>query len=99
MQAEQPELDVIEREAPSQPYAAFLRSREWSEIRQLVLQRAGGLCEACRKREPVIVHHLTYRYGFKPPLWCLKALCRVCHSRFKKGLRRDPWMGKSGYDN
>jgi 5-methylcytosine-specific restriction endonuclease McrA len=99
MQAEQPELDVIEREAPPQSYQAFLHSKAWAEIRHRVLERAGGICEACLVKPAVIVHHLTYRYGLKPPMWCLRACCPSCHSRFKKGFRRDPWMGKSGYDN
>lgn len=31
-------------------YSAYLASREWAEIRKLVIARAVGICEWCRKR-------------------------------------------------
>jgi hypothetical protein len=42
MQAEEPELDVIEREAPPSSYHAFLNSKAWRELKALVIKRAGG---------------------------------------------------------
>jgi 5-methylcytosine-specific restriction endonuclease McrA len=96
-------MEVIEREAPPQRYSSFLQSKEWAEIRHRVLERAGHVCEACGWRPAIIVHHLTMRYGFKPPLWCLKAVCRHCHARFRERFqsgdrraRRDDWLGKAG---
>jgi hypothetical protein len=95
MQAEaQQEFDVVE-EIPDQSYEAFLHSKAWAEIRHRVLERAGHVCEACGRRPAIIVHHLTMRYGFKPPLWCLKAVCRHCLARFRPGIRKDDWKERS----
>jgi 5-methylcytosine-specific restriction endonuclease McrA len=91
-QAEELELDVIEREAqPQTRYSSFLQSREWKEITLRVIKRAGGVCEACGVREAKCVHHTTRVFGRKPPLWTLKAVCSSCHARFRPGARRDDW--------
>jgi 5-methylcytosine-specific restriction protein A len=103
MQAEEQQavLEQIERETPQLgDYERWLRSKEWKELRLRVLKRDNYVCQACRSEDPqhraTTAHHLTMRYGFAPPLWCLVAVCASCHSRFRIGRRRDPWMGKSG---
>jgi hypothetical protein len=63
----QEEFEVVE-EIPDRSYQSFLHSKEWAEIRRRVIERAGHVCEACGRAEAVIAHHLTMRYGFKPPL-------------------------------
>jgi 5-methylcytosine-specific restriction endonuclease McrA len=104
MQAQevQPEFEVVE-EIPDQSYQSFLASKEWALIRRRVLERDRGLCQACLRRPGNIVHHLTMRYGFRPPMWCLRTVCRPCHARFAKRFagnnhraRRDDWLGKNG---
>ena len=69
-------------------YNAFLLTDEWKQIRLRVLSRSGPLCESCRVARPVQVHHLTYDYGFAPPLFCLVAVCVACHDRITEMDRK-----------
>ena len=62
-------------------YSAYLATPEWAKRRQLVLQRAQGLCEGCRSATPIHVHHLTYEHAGDELLYELVALCRRCHQR------------------
>jgi hypothetical protein len=59
----------------------YLNSEAWAEKRELVIQRAGGICEGCRSRKARIVHHLTYDHVGNELLFELVALCRSCHDR------------------
>jgi hypothetical protein len=59
----------------------FLRSPEWREMRQRVLNRAGNRCEACLTAPARDVHHVSYRHGKLPPAWELRAICRECHEQ------------------
>lgn len=60
-------------------YNAYLRSPVWQKKRTLVIQRAGGICEACRSAPAVQAHHLTYNHVFCEPLFDLVAVCIRCH--------------------
>lgn len=75
-------------------YAAFCReSPEWHELRDAVIGRADGICEGCLSETAITAHHLTYDYGFLPPAWLLKAICRNCHRRLHadKYGENDEW--------
>lgn len=63
-------------------YADYLDSQEWSEKRQLVMERAGDLCEGCRQSEAAEVHHLTYENVTREFLFELVAMCADCHDRW-----------------
>jgi 5-methylcytosine-specific restriction endonuclease McrA len=63
-------------------YNIHMRSPRWAELRSLVMERCGGLCEGCRKRKAVQVHHLTYRDMGNEFLWQLVGICLECHNRF-----------------
>lgn len=63
----------------SERYRAYLRSAQWREKRAAVLERAGGMCEACRVVPAEEVHHTTYDHIFDEPLWELRAVCSACH--------------------
>jgi 5-methylcytosine-specific restriction endonuclease McrA len=65
-------------------YKAYLQSREWRERRRLVLNRARGLCERCRRAQATQVHHLTYDHVGKEFLRELIAVCRNCHKRYHR---------------
>jgi hypothetical protein len=67
-------------------YADYLKSEEWALRRDLVMQRAGGLCEGCRLKTASEVHHLTYEHATQEFLFDLVALCGDCHDR----LHGDP---------
>lgn len=60
-------------------YDEYLRSATWAEKRVKVLERDQYLCQACRDRRAVQVHHLTYRHVFNEPLFDLVAVCVTCH--------------------
>lgn len=62
-------------------YSAYLNTPEWRERSRLVIQRAGGICEACRKAPATQAHHLTYEHVFAEPLFELVATCKPCHDR------------------
>lgn len=66
-------------------YTEYLQSQEWWDRRNKVMERACGLCEGCRQREPVEVHHLTYEHVTQEFLWELVALCAPCHERIHGG--------------
>jgi hypothetical protein len=61
-------------------YNAYLQSDQWQDKRELVFERAGGICEACGQRPAVQVHHERYPQTFGlEPLWDLRAVCVPCH--------------------
>lgn len=64
-------------------YADFLATPEWREMRNRVMRRAGGQCEACLNAAASEVHHDHYFNGWMPPGWVLRAVCRPCHEQFK----------------
>lgn len=48
--------------------------------RRVVMARCGGLCERCRGKVPVFMHHKHYRtLGTEGPE-DLRALCVACHA-------------------
>jgi hypothetical protein len=57
-------------------YETYLESEEWAERRELVLKRAGRVCEGCRLRPAMQVHHLSYENAGNEFLWQLVAICR-----------------------
>lgn len=62
-------------------YSKYLRSVEWKEKREQVMQRAGRLCEGCRSAPADEVHHLTYEHVGHEFLFELVAVCHSCHER------------------
>lgn len=56
---------------------------EWAIIRDLVLTRAGGRCEACGRCARLDVHHVLKRAqgGSDFDVNQLVALCRACHEQ------------------
>ena len=60
-------------------YAEFLRDPRWQRRRERVLWRCRGICESCLDAPATEVHHLSYKQGWLPPAWDLKAVCGACH--------------------
>jgi 5-methylcytosine-specific restriction endonuclease McrA len=73
---------AAEAEEWRQWYQCYLQTDEWRERRQLVFNRARGICEGCRRAPPTQVHHLTYKHAGNEFLWELVAICRDCHERY-----------------
>ena len=60
-------------------YGAYLQTPEWKRRRDLVFQRANGICEGCRSVPASFVHHLTYGRRGNELLFDLVAVCGPCH--------------------
>jgi len=62
-------------------YNAYLGSREWLNVRSLVLNR-DRVCQRCFVRGARHAHHLSYetynKYGFTFPAECV-GMCEDCH--------------------
>lgn len=63
-------------------YNAYLRSPQWREISQRVLNRAQRVCDGCGKEPATQAHHLTYENVGAEFLWELRAVCNACHDRY-----------------
>jgi 5-methylcytosine-specific restriction endonuclease McrA len=63
-------------------YNRYLHSQHWHDIRQKVLERDSGLCQACLKNKATQVHHISYalyqQLG-KSAAFELVAICYPCH--------------------
>jgi hypothetical protein len=79
-------------------YDAYLRTGAWITKRQLVLQRAGHVCEGCGVQMAVAVHHLRYprdclagsaEWQRQEKLWDLRATCEGCHEDMHPHMRTE----------
>lgn len=61
-------------------YGRYLKSAVWAAKRRLVMERCGGVCEACGQRPAAHVHHRNYpdTFGLEP-LYDLVGVCVPCH--------------------
>jgi hypothetical protein len=70
-------------------YSAYLNSTKWQALRDLVIQRDGGVCQACLSRPAEHVHHVTYELynllGASAAFECV-AICRRCHEKIHPRL-------------
>jgi 5-methylcytosine-specific restriction endonuclease McrA len=73
-----------EREQRDEHWRAWYgtQTNAWAARRALVMGRASGVCEGCRKAAASEVHHLTYKNAGAEFLWELVAICRDCHERY-----------------
>jgi hypothetical protein len=62
-------------------YEEYLVSPQWQTRRQHVLDRCSGICEGCRERPAMQVHHKNYDHVGEELLFDLVALCDECHLR------------------
>lgn len=72
-----------ERRLRTMPYAEYLQTKWWQDLRKEMLLCAGYKCQLCGVRGPaegtLQVHHLTYeRRGCELPK-DLVVLCSKCH--------------------
>ncbi|HVE23098.1 MAG TPA: HNH endonuclease signature motif containing protein [Acidocella sp.] len=71
-----------ERELARMPYADYLQSAEWAEIRRKAYARAGYKCQVCGKQDKLNVHHNNYPpRGTESPRDLL-VMCESCHQKF-----------------
>lgn len=76
--------DAANRAQPERrsEYADYLQSDQWRQLRRVVMDRCGEVCEGCRVTAAVDVHHLTYRHVGREFAFELVGLCRECHDRW-----------------
>lgn len=68
------------------PYAEYLKTEHWKQVRQDALERADHHCQLCNSTTYLNVHHNTYdRRGCEEPR-DLVVLCRSCHAKFHNKL-------------
>jgi len=68
-----------ERELAAMPYAEYLQTEEWQQIRKIKRMRAGYLCKACGNPGLLDIHHFTYERRGWEDADDLIVLCRGCH--------------------
>jgi 5-methylcytosine-specific restriction endonuclease McrA len=93
------ELDRVRLDADAwwTTYGAYLSSEEWAERRRLVLERAGLICQGCRRARATQVHHLTYVHVGEEFLWELAAICNDCHERLHPHMAAEGhWASAEG---
>ena len=64
-------------------YSELLKRQEWISFRDKILER-DKVCQLCKGRENLHVHHLTYFKSAKPwqyPESMLIVLCNKCHKQ------------------
>jgi 5-methylcytosine-specific restriction endonuclease McrA len=81
--------------------SAFLRSREWAELRYQVLRESNGRCGLCGRSAAdgasLSVDHIKPRRLFPALALCrsnLQVLCSLCN--WGKGNRSDDWRAVIG---
>ncbi|KKK61540.1 hypothetical protein LCGC14_3013320 [marine sediment metagenome] len=60
-------------------YLSYMRSPEWKQKRDLVLERDDFTCQSAGEKQSLQVHHITYENLFNEPLEDLITLCNRCH--------------------
>lgn len=71
-------------------YDEFLKTKEWRETRDDVMDILGPRCYVCKERKANHVHHETYKFGWLPfafDMDCPKGwktptlipICKTCH--------------------
>jgi hypothetical protein len=71
------------------PYADYLQTPHWQEVREAALKAADYRCQVCYSPEKVHVHHRTYdRRGHELPS-DVTVLCADCHGRFHDKLPKE----------
>jgi hypothetical protein len=74
------QADMLLQDTRAMKRESYYLSPQWAARRWLVIQRAGGRCEKCRKASAWLqAHHLTYKHFGNEPLDDLRALCGKCH--------------------
>ena len=63
------------------PYAVYLRTAHWRQVRVAALQQAKYRCAKCRVGGRLDVHHRTYIHLGEEQRYLkdLQVLCRTCH--------------------
>ena len=72
----------------------YLLSEHWKRLRKKKL-RLNPICEKCRARKHLDVHHLRYKHLYDVLVEDLQTLCRRCHCKVHGKKYVPPRKGKS----
>ena len=77
--------DNIQKQHKDKPwrwplYQEYMRSEEWKEKKQIILERDQRWCQLCGDENNLHVHHLTYNRVGDEALFDLVTLCSHCHA-------------------
>ena len=61
-------------------YTEYLKTRHWSIVRRLAIQRANSCCSVCDSPYSLQVHHLTYENLWHEYANDITVLCDTCHA-------------------
>jgi 5-methylcytosine-specific restriction endonuclease McrA len=67
-------------------YIDYLSSQKWKRKRDEVLIRDNDLCQECKLKPAIEIHHITYENLYDEKLQDLVALCIECHAETHKKL-------------
>ena len=64
------------------PYAMYLRTAHWRQVRVAALQQAKYRCAKCGTGKQLQTHHLSYKHLGEEQRYPqdLQVLCRTCHA-------------------
>lgn len=93
------EIDARARAEWKREYHDYLKTPEWAEIRQSVLEREKHLCQGCRRSKATQAHHTTYQNVGSEFIFELVALCRPCHERYHQVYLQAVDTGLESYDD
>lgn len=71
-----------ETELSTMPYAQYLKTEHWQNVRKAALERADYRCQACNEPDNLHVHHRTYENRGCERDSDVTVLCKSCHERF-----------------
>ncbi len=64
------------------PHQLYLKTKHWTECRNVALEYAGNRCELCGCEKHLNVHHRYYVFKAYEDASSLVVLCRGCHKTF-----------------
>jgi len=86
---ENKEYQRREHELRTMPYAEYLKTEHWQQLRKHMYRRAGYRCQLCNDQGRLNVHHRTYERKGCEYYSDLIVLCEACHEKFHDVAKED----------
>ena len=72
----------------------YLKSEHWKTLRTEALLKKKARCMVCKSEEHLDVHHMRYRSLWDVKVKDLLVLCRDCHEKVHKLMKKYPRLSK-----